>query len=155
MGAQGHTFTHEEAVRGGKGAAVTKLAASAIVKEMKELAGLRERGADVIRQEMEKPNASGEPRIRVIARAMISRAEKGDVKAATLVLAYTCGKPAMADSDREAGRPILQMNNNQIIAQQAPASSEPSALRPTITLPASLPTFTETSAETNKTSENV
>ena len=152
-------ITEEAHRKGLKNSTTARVVKNQLVKQMDKLAQVADSASTFVRGYLEQshpsPKFGGKSRLLVMTDAMFNRACAGDTRAAALLLDRAYSKPAMAAADREAGRPILQMNNNQIVAQQAPASSEPAPMRPTITLPASLPTLTETSTETNKTSENV
>lgn len=132
------------------------LSNAGLAKRVEELVEVTSERGGLLAQrylEEERPG-TGEPRYMKMLAAADKRACAGDMKAIAWFFDRAFGKAAMAATDREAGRPILQVNNNQIIAQ-APASSDPAPLRPTITLPSVLPGSPSTSDSTSATNKLV
>jgi hypothetical protein len=121
-----------------------------------KLAQVADTASTYVRSYLDQPDPKkqGKSRLLVMTEAIYARACSGDVRAWQALCDRAYSKPSMAPADREAGRPILQMSNNQIIAQAPLPTSEPTLTRPVITIPSTLPVM-ETDAETNKTSENV
>jgi hypothetical protein len=133
----GTSFTTEQRVKGGQKAAMTRAASGVMMKELARAAETNKRGAELMIEALEglRPG-SDESWARGIIQTMLKRAMAGDIKTITLLFAYAYGKPAMAASDREAARPIMQLVNNQLNMHSGPPSEVPTI---TIAPPSALP----------------
>ena len=128
--------------RGGKKAAITRAASTVITNELARAAASNQRGGELVTRflESERPG-TGEARYEAMLRAADKRALAGDMKAIAWFWDRAHGKAALAASDREALRPIMQLVNNQLNMHQGPPTAPPTiSIAPPTALPTTSPT---------------
>lgn len=123
-----NVLTPEQRSKGGKLGQKTLAVARAVERQVDKLAQVADTASTYVRSYLEQPDPkkSNKSRLLVMTESIYHRACAGDVRAYQALLDRAYSKPAMAAADREAGRPILQMTNNQINVPSP--TSDPSSL---------------------------